>query len=83
MGKDEYTRVKGVEVPNNRIIVALENGNEKCYAHHRQQGVSMYREQERAFSDGDRMQSAAPSPDLNLANRELGTIVDIREGKWL
>ena len=37
----------------------------------------MYREVDRAFSEGDRVQFTAPSPDLHVANRELGTIQKI------
>lgn len=37
----------------------------------------MYRETERAFSEGDRVQFTAPSQELRTANRELGTIEKI------
>jgi ATP-dependent exoDNAse (exonuclease V) alpha subunit len=37
-------------------------------------GVSVYREQERAFSVGDRIQFTAPNQELKIANRELGSI---------
>jgi ATP-dependent exoDNAse (exonuclease V) alpha subunit len=36
--------------------------------------VTLYRETERAFSEGDRMQFTAPNRDQHVANRELGTI---------
>jgi integrase len=45
----------------------------------RQQGVSVYREEERAFSVGDRVQLTAPARELGVANRELGSIVAIRD----
>lgn len=45
----------------------------------RQQGVSVYREQERAFSTGDRVQLAAAVLEMKLANRELGTVERIAE----
>src|SRR5207244_13568529 len=38
---------------------------------------AVYREVDRAFSEGDRVQFTAPSPDLHVANRELGTIQKI------
>ncbi len=36
-----------------------------------------YRDQERAFSTGDRVQLTAPSRELKVANRELGTVEGI------
>ena len=39
----------------------------------------MYHENERAFSEGDRVQFTAPSKDLRVANRELGTIERIND----
>jgi ATP-dependent exoDNAse (exonuclease V) alpha subunit len=40
-------------------------------------GVTVYREQEKAFSVGDRIQFTAPSNDLKITNRELGTVQEI------
>jgi ATP-dependent exoDNAse (exonuclease V) alpha subunit len=79
--KGEYARVAQVDAPNNRITVALKDGTEKSYDPRRQQGVSVYREQERAFSTGDRVQLTAPVTELKLANRELGTLERIAEGR--
>jgi ATP-dependent exoDNAse (exonuclease V) alpha subunit len=38
------------------------------------QGVTLYRETERAFAQGDRVQFTAPDRKRDVANRELGTI---------
>jgi conjugative relaxase-like TrwC/TraI family protein len=82
IGKGEYARVKSVDAPNNRLTVERKSGEEVSYDPRRQQGVSVYREQERAFSVGDRVQLTAPLPDLKLANRELGTVEGIgQDGK--
>jgi ATP-dependent exoDNAse (exonuclease V) alpha subunit len=77
IGKGEYARVKSIDAPNNRLTVERKDGTEQSYDPRRQQGVSVYREQERAFSVGDRVQLTAPYPDLKLANRELGTVEGI------
>jgi len=77
IGKGEYARVESVDAPNNRLTVERKDGTEQSYDPRRQQGVSVYREQERAFSVGDRVQLTAPLPDLKLANRELGTVEGI------
>jgi ATP-dependent exoDNAse (exonuclease V) alpha subunit len=77
IAKGEYARVTRVDAPNNRLTVERKDGTEQSYDPRRQQGVSVYREQERTFSVGDRVQLTAPSPDLKLANRELGTVEGI------
>jgi ATP-dependent exoDNAse (exonuclease V) alpha subunit len=74
IGKGEYARVKSVDAPNNRLTVELKDGTERSYDPRRQQGVSVYRDEERAFSTGDRVQLTAPSRELKAANRELGTV---------
>src|SRR6266853_5931643 len=40
-------------------------------------GVTLYRETERGFSQGDRVQFTAPNRERHIANRELGTIEKI------
>jgi ATP-dependent exoDNAse (exonuclease V) alpha subunit len=74
IGKGEYARVKSVDASNNRLTVELKDGRERTYDPRRQQGVSVYREEERAFSVGDRVQLTAPARALKAANRELGTV---------
>jgi ATP-dependent exoDNAse (exonuclease V) alpha subunit len=81
IGKGEYARVTRVDAPNNRLTVERKDGTEQSYDPRRQQGVSVYREQERAFSTGDRVQLTAPVTELKLANRELGTLERIAEGR--
>jgi conjugative relaxase-like TrwC/TraI family protein len=77
IGKGEYARVVRVDADSNRLTVERKDGTEQSYDPRRQQGVSVYREQERAFSVGDRVQLTAPSRDLKLANREQGTVEGI------
>jgi ATP-dependent exoDNAse (exonuclease V) alpha subunit len=38
------------------------------------EGVTVYRETERAFAAGDRVQMTAPDRENSVANRELGTV---------
>ena len=52
---------------------------ERTYDPRRQQGVSVFREELRNFSESDRIQFIAPANDLKVANRELGTIGSIDE----
>jgi ATP-dependent exoDNAse (exonuclease V) alpha subunit len=73
-GRGEYVQVKNIDAAANRLTVELQDGTERTYDPRRQQGVAVYREELRAFSDGDRIQFTAPANDLKVANRELGTI---------
>jgi ATP-dependent exoDNAse (exonuclease V) alpha subunit len=43
----------------------------------RLQGVTLYREADRAFSRGDRVQFTAPDREQHIANRELATVEKI------
>ncbi|MGH9736625.1 MAG: ATP-dependent DNA helicase, partial [Candidatus Acidiferrales bacterium] len=70
----EYTRVERVNEKENLLTVKRENGEHASYDPRRLQGVTLYRETERAFSEGDRVQFTAPYKDQHVANRELGTI---------
>src|SRR5271168_1532971 len=70
--KGEYTRVVSVNARENTLTVVRTNGEQTTYDPRRQMGVSVYREQEKAFSVGDRIQFTAPNQELKIANRELG-----------
>jgi len=77
IGSGEYARVTGIDATANRITVELQDGTERTYDPRRQQGVTVYRAEVRAFSEGDRIQFTAPANDLKVANRELGAIESI------
>jgi ATP-dependent exoDNAse (exonuclease V) alpha subunit len=79
IGKGEYAQVKSIDAPSNRLTVELQNGTERTYDPRRQQGVSVFREEMRSFSVGDRIQFTAPANELKVASRELGTIESIGE----
>jgi len=73
----DYALVTRVGPNENLLRVRLENGSALNYDPRRLQGVTVYRERERAFAVGDRVQFTAPVRELGVANRELGTIVAI------
>jgi ATP-dependent exoDNAse (exonuclease V) alpha subunit len=77
IGKGEYAQVKSIDAPRNRLTVELQDGTQRTYDPRRQQGVSVFREEMRSFSVGDRIQFTAPSNELKIANRELGVIREI------
>jgi conjugative relaxase-like TrwC/TraI family protein len=70
----EYARVDQVDVTENAVTVRRSNGESVPYDPRRLQGVMLFREAERAFAVGDRVQLTAPDREHRLANRELGTI---------
>jgi conjugative relaxase-like TrwC/TraI family protein len=70
----EYARVESVDTRENRITIERENGAQQTYDPRRLSGVGVYQEVQREFSHGDRIQFTAPSKELQVANRELGTI---------
>ena len=73
----EYARVAQVDAPNNRVTVVTANGESRSYDPRRLQGVTLYREADRAFAVGDRVQFTAPFRERQVANRELGTLEQI------
>ena len=75
----EYARVQQVDSRENRVTIERENGECQTYDPRRLAGVAVYHENERAFSEGDRVQFTAPSRDLHVANRELGTIEKVND----
>jgi len=73
----EYACVARVDHAENVVTVERKSGEEVSYDPRRQQGVTVYREAEHPFAEGDRVQFTAPYHPLELANRELGTVGQI------
>ena len=79
IGKGAYAQVKSIDAPKNRLTVELQDGTQRTYDPRRQQGVSVFHEEMRSFSVGDRIQFTAPANEIRVANRDLGTIESIEE----
>jgi len=73
----EYARVARVDSAANTVTVERKSGDQVSYDPRRQQGVTVYREAEHRFSEGDRVQLTAPYHAQKLASRELGTVEKI------
>ena len=73
----EYARVARVDEENNKVTITRKSGEERSYDPRRLQGVTVYRDGERVFAQGDRVQMTAPYQEQRLANRELGTVEKI------
>jgi len=80
--KGDYARVQSVDRKENTLTVVFQDGRELTYNPTRLSGVSIYREDERQFAPGDRIQFRAPFADKRVANGELGTIEQIEESKF-
>jgi conjugative relaxase-like TrwC/TraI family protein len=72
-----YTKVIATQPKENLLIVQKEDGATATYNPTRLYGVNVYRELEREFAVGDRLGFTAPSKDLGVANRDLGTVQQI------
>jgi hypothetical protein len=74
----EYARVVHVNPEDNHVTVRRRHGARVTYDPRRLQGVTLYREADRAFAIGDRVQLTAPDREHHLANRELGTVEELQ-----
>lgn len=73
----EYARVARTDREGNTITIKRHGNEELSYDPRRLQGVTVYRDAERTFAQGDRVQMTAPYHEQKLANRELGTVEKI------
>jgi ATP-dependent exoDNAse (exonuclease V) alpha subunit len=73
----ELVRVHTTDEKENLITVARESGELITYDPRRVQGVTAYRESDRSFAEGDRIQFTTAFHPQRIANRELGTIEEI------
>jgi hypothetical protein len=74
-----YARVVATDPKANSLTVEKSNRQQVTYDPSRLRGISAYREIERDFSIGDRLQFTAPNKELGVANRDLGTVQAIGE----
>ncbi|MEG9437837.1 relaxase domain-containing protein [Edaphobacter sp. HDX4] len=72
--RQSYTKIIGIQPKNNLLSVQKEDGATVSYNPARLYGVNVYRELEREFAIGDRLQFNAPNRELGVANRDLGTV---------
>ena len=70
----DYARVERADAKTNQVTVRTDDDSTVTYYPRRLQGVTLYRETDRAFAAGDRVQTTAPDRERGVPNRELGTI---------
>ncbi|MGA2358762.1 MAG: MobF family relaxase [Terriglobales bacterium] len=74
IGAAAYASVVAINPAANQLTVEKANQELATYDPRRLTGVSVYREIEREFSVGDRIQFTAPDKSLRVANRDLAVI---------
>jgi ATP-dependent exoDNAse (exonuclease V) alpha subunit len=72
-----YASVVAINPAANQLTVEKANKELATYDPRRLTGVSVYREIDREFSVGDRVQFTAPDKSLGVANRDLAVIESI------
>jgi conjugative relaxase-like TrwC/TraI family protein len=75
--RGSYAQVVTADPKENLVTVQKPDGEHVTYDPSRLRGISAYREIEREFAVGDRIQLTAPNKELHVANRDLGTIQQI------
>jgi conjugative relaxase-like TrwC/TraI family protein len=79
--RGSFATVQSVDARANTLNVSLEGGSTVTYDPRRLKGVNVFREIEREFAVGDRVQFTAPNKDLGVANRDIGTVVSLEDGQ--
>jgi conjugative relaxase-like TrwC/TraI family protein len=74
----EYANVVQVNPRDNQVTVTRRSGERVTYDPRRLHGVTVFRETDRTFARGDRIQFTAPYRAQKIANRELATVESIR-----
>jgi len=72
--KGSYATVVSANHKENQITVQKPDGQQATYDPKRLQGIAAYREIDREFAQGDRIQFTANNRELAVSNRDMGTI---------
>ena len=69
-----YATVVSTDPKANQLTVEREDGQQVTYDPKRLHGIAAYREIARDFAEGDRLQFTVSKPDMDIKNRDLGTV---------
>jgi hypothetical protein len=69
-----YATVVSTDPKANQLTVEREDGQHVTYDPKRLHGIAAYREITRDFAEGDRFQFTVSKPDMDMKNRDLGTV---------
>lgn len=73
--KGSYASIEVVDRETSRVVVQTPDGQRVAYNPRRLSGVEVFRQEQRIFATGDRIQFRAPDRTLGIANGEFATIV--------
>lgn len=74
-----YAKVVTTNPAANLVTVRKNDGRQVTYNPSRLRGITAYQEMEIEFAVGDKLQFTAPHRELQVANRDLGTIQSIED----
>lgn len=69
-----YATVVSTDPKANQLTVEREDGQQVTYDPKRLHGIAAYREIARDFAERDRLQFTVSKPDMDIKNRDLGTV---------
>jgi ATP-dependent exoDNAse (exonuclease V) alpha subunit len=69
-----YATVVSIDPKANQLRVEREDGQQVTYDPKRLHGIAAYRKIARDFAEGDRLQFTVSKPDMEIRNRDLGTV---------
>ena len=72
--RGSYATVISTNPRDNQLTVERQDGQHVTYNPERLHGIAAYREIVHEFSEGDRIQFTVSKPDMDVKNRDLGTI---------
>jgi ATP-dependent exoDNAse (exonuclease V) alpha subunit len=81
--KGSYATIEELDREHNRLAVQSADGQRLAYNPHRLSGVEAFRQEQRVFASGDRIQFRAPDRALGIANGEFASVVAIDDRKAL
>jgi hypothetical protein len=79
--RNSFARIESVDPRTNTLTVRREDGESVSYDPRRLRGVNVFREAEREFAAGDRIQFTGQNKDLNVSNRDLRMVTDITDNQ--
>ncbi|MDW5266674.1 MULTISPECIES: MobF family relaxase [Acidobacteriaceae] len=72
--RGSYATVVSTDPKENRLTVERQDGQQVAYNPERLHGIAAYREISREFAEGERLQFTVSKPEMDVKNRDLGTI---------
>jgi len=73
----DHAVVRSTEADNNQVRVTTRRGRTAGYDPRRLKGVQVFREEPRAFAQGERVQFRLPDRELGVANGQFATIAEL------